>query len=195
MEFKRRYGEFEQGCVLSESYTATDAFPLILPACRQPLLPACVFVTRDTVRHLRLFFLGKFVREPICAWWEAFMNRFVRDKRRLWTGLFVMVGVHELICSWWEAFMNRGSTVPWSDISSGKLTVLNHCCSVICDCYVQCSRKGFKRQLTLISTSLYWVILIVSDNAVATWTENVLFCTSTDLQNTLDVLSQRRQNH
>jgi hypothetical protein len=45
MKFKRRHGEFEQGCVLSESYTATDALPPILPACDQPLLPACVFVT------------------------------------------------------------------------------------------------------------------------------------------------------
>jgi hypothetical protein len=32
MKFKRRHGEFEQGCVLSESYTATDALPLILSA-------------------------------------------------------------------------------------------------------------------------------------------------------------------
>jgi hypothetical protein len=47
MKFKRRHGEFEQGCVLSESYTAPDALPPILPACRQPFLPACVFVTRD----------------------------------------------------------------------------------------------------------------------------------------------------
>jgi hypothetical protein len=55
MKFKRRHGEFEQGCVLSKSYTATDALLPILPACRQPLLPACVFVTRDTVHHLRRF--------------------------------------------------------------------------------------------------------------------------------------------
>jgi hypothetical protein len=61
-------------CVLSESYTATDGLPPILPACRQPLLPACVFVTPDTVRHPRLFF-GKFVHKPICSWWEAFVNR------------------------------------------------------------------------------------------------------------------------
>jgi hypothetical protein len=61
-------------CVLSESYTATDALPLILRACRQPLLPACVFLTRDTVRHPLLFF-GKFVCEPICSWWEAFVNQ------------------------------------------------------------------------------------------------------------------------
>jgi hypothetical protein len=54
-------------CVLSESYTTTDALPPIVAACRQPLLPACVFVTRDTVRHPRRFFFGKFVREPICS--------------------------------------------------------------------------------------------------------------------------------
>jgi hypothetical protein len=63
MKFKRRHGEFEQGCVLSESYTETDALPPILPACRQPLLPACVFVTRDTVRHSRRFLFGKFFRD------------------------------------------------------------------------------------------------------------------------------------
>jgi hypothetical protein len=59
MKFKRRHGEFEQGCVLSESYTATDTLPLILPACHQQLSPACVFVSRDTVRHPRLFFSWK----------------------------------------------------------------------------------------------------------------------------------------
>jgi hypothetical protein len=59
MKFKRRHGRFEQGCVLSESYTATDALPLILTACRHSLLPVCVFVTRDTVRHLRRFFFSE----------------------------------------------------------------------------------------------------------------------------------------
>jgi hypothetical protein len=63
MKFKRRHGEFEQGCVLSESYTATDALPPILPSCRQPLLQACVFVTRDTVRHPSRVTNGKFVRD------------------------------------------------------------------------------------------------------------------------------------
>jgi hypothetical protein len=67
MKFNRRHSEFEQGCVLSESCTATDAPPLILPACRQALLPACVFVTQDTVRQPRHFLFGKFVREPICS--------------------------------------------------------------------------------------------------------------------------------
>jgi hypothetical protein len=61
-------------CVLSESYTATDTLPPMLPAGRQPLLPACVFVTRDTVRHPRLFF-----------WENLFVNRFVRDERLPWT--------------------------------------------------------------------------------------------------------------
>jgi hypothetical protein len=74
MKFKRKYGEFEQGCVLSESYTATDALPPILPAFRQPLLPAFVFVTRDTFRHPRGFFSE-----------NLFVNRFIRDERRFLT--------------------------------------------------------------------------------------------------------------
>jgi hypothetical protein len=64
MKFKRRHSEFEQGCVLSESYTATDALPPILPACCQPLLPACVFVIQDV-----------FVSENL------FVSRFVPDER------------------------------------------------------------------------------------------------------------------
>jgi hypothetical protein len=67
MKFNRRHSEFEQGRVLSKSYTATDTFPPILPACRQPLSLACVFVTRDTIRHPRRFIFGKIVREPICS--------------------------------------------------------------------------------------------------------------------------------
>jgi hypothetical protein len=63
MKFKRRHGEFEEGCVLSESYTAADALPLILPACRQPLLPACVFVTRDVLFSENLFVM-RGVRVP-----------------------------------------------------------------------------------------------------------------------------------
>jgi hypothetical protein len=61
MKFKTRHSEFEQGCVLGESYTATDALPPILPACHQPLLLACVFVTRDNVTDL---FIIRSVREP-----------------------------------------------------------------------------------------------------------------------------------
>jgi hypothetical protein len=75
MKFKRRQGEFEQGCVTSESNTATDALPPILPACRKPLLPACVFVTRDTIRHPRLFFW------KICSWTDLFLMRGVREPR------------------------------------------------------------------------------------------------------------------
>jgi hypothetical protein len=61
MKLKRRHGEFEQGCVLSECYTATDALPPILPACRQPLLSAsCLlletpFVTQDVFCSGNLF--------------------------------------------------------------------------------------------------------------------------------------------
>jgi hypothetical protein len=62
-------------CVLSESYTATDAVPPILPACRQLLLPACVFITRDTVHHLRLFFW------KICSWTDLFAMRGVGEPR------------------------------------------------------------------------------------------------------------------
>jgi hypothetical protein len=68
MKFKRRHGEFEQGCVLSESYTATDALPPILPACRQPL-PAWVFVTGDTV-----------TRDVFCSE-NLFVMRGVRESR------------------------------------------------------------------------------------------------------------------
>jgi hypothetical protein len=60
--------------LLSESYTATDALPPILPACCQPLLPACVFVTRDTVRHPRHFFFRK-----IYTWTDLFVMRGVRE--------------------------------------------------------------------------------------------------------------------
>jgi hypothetical protein len=63
MKLKRRHSQFKQGCVLSKSYTATDALLPILPACRQPPLLACVFVTRNTVRHSRCFLFGKFVRD------------------------------------------------------------------------------------------------------------------------------------
>jgi hypothetical protein len=40
-----------------------------------PLLPACVFIIRETVRHPTHFLLGKFVREPNCSWTGAFVNR------------------------------------------------------------------------------------------------------------------------
>jgi hypothetical protein len=81
MKFNRRQGEFDQGCVLSESYTATDALPPILPACCQLLLPACVFVTRDTVCNPRLFF------RKICSWWEVFMNRGFTELSKMTLGL------------------------------------------------------------------------------------------------------------
>ena len=48
---------------------------LILPAYRSTMLTACVFVTRDTVRHPRRLVLGKFVRKPNCSLSDAFVNR------------------------------------------------------------------------------------------------------------------------
>jgi hypothetical protein len=75
MKFKRRHGEFKQRCVLSESYT-TDALPPILSACRQPLLPACVFVTRDIAHHPKRFFVPK-----ICSWTDLFVMRGVREPK------------------------------------------------------------------------------------------------------------------
>jgi hypothetical protein len=78
MKFKRRHGEFDQGCVVSERNTPPDALPPILPAFRQPLLPAYVFVTRDTVLQPRLFlFAMRGVREPRfhCVLYFAFCNR------------------------------------------------------------------------------------------------------------------------
>jgi hypothetical protein len=80
MKFRRRHGEFEQGCVLSESYTATDTFSPILPACCQLvcLLLETPFVTQDVFCSENLF-----------------VNWFVRDERRSWTDLFMMRGVRE----------------------------------------------------------------------------------------------------
>ena len=48
---------------------------LILVAYRSTMLTACVFVTRDTVRHPRRFVFGKFVLKPNCSGSEAFVNR------------------------------------------------------------------------------------------------------------------------
>jgi hypothetical protein len=63
MKFKRRHGEFERGCVMSESYTATDALSPILPACCQLLLLACMLINRDTRLSPETFFSRKFVRD------------------------------------------------------------------------------------------------------------------------------------
>jgi len=55
------------------------------------VLTACVFVTRDTVRHPRRFEFRKFVREPNCSWSEAFVNRGLTVFRRRW--LWTMGGI------------------------------------------------------------------------------------------------------
>jgi hypothetical protein len=107
MTFVTRNDRKPKLCVLSEIYTTTDAVPPILPACRQPLLPACVFVTQDTVRHPRGFFFGKFVRDERRSSTDLFVMRGVREQICSWWEAFVMRGVREPICSWWEAFVNR----------------------------------------------------------------------------------------
>jgi hypothetical protein len=56
MKFKRRHGEFEQGCVLSESYTATDALPPILPVVANR---CCQLACSSPGR----FLFGEFVRD------------------------------------------------------------------------------------------------------------------------------------
>jgi hypothetical protein len=68
-------------CVLAPLDSASDPLglclseKLIFPAYCSTMLTACVFVTRDTVRHPRRFVFGKFFRKPNCSWSEAFMNR------------------------------------------------------------------------------------------------------------------------
>jgi hypothetical protein len=115
MKFKRRQGEFEQGCVLSESYTATDALPPILPACRQLLLPACVFVTQDTVRHPRLFFFGK-----ICLWTDLFVKRGIREPRFHCTTL----NRHKALFSYtWGTWYSKHSTAQKIIIGHAICTV------------------------------------------------------------------------
>jgi len=92
----RWYQEKAQWIRVNESYTATDALAdrcrwlavfsarsffyeycrrWYSPAYRSTMLTACVFVTRDMVRHPRRFVFGKFVRKPNCSWSEAFVNR------------------------------------------------------------------------------------------------------------------------
>jgi hypothetical protein len=60
MKFKRRHGEFKKGCVMSESYTATDALPPLPPACR-----------RLACSSPETFYFGKFVRDERHSWTEV----------------------------------------------------------------------------------------------------------------------------
>jgi hypothetical protein len=88
---------------MSESYTASDALPPIVPACRQPLLPACVFVNRDTVRHPRLFF------QKICSWTDLFVMRSVREPRFHCTYKLKLLYVAITACSLFQTtFGERG---------------------------------------------------------------------------------------
>jgi hypothetical protein len=91
-------------CVLSESYTATGALPPILPACRQPL-SACVFVTRDTVRHPRLFFFRK-----ICSWTDLFVMRGVREPRYHCIHTHSIKGGYILLDRVWTVIFGGGGT-------------------------------------------------------------------------------------
>jgi hypothetical protein len=116
-------------CVLNESYTATDALPPILPARHQLSLPACVFITRDTICHLRYFLFRKFVCEPICLWWEAFMNwgSNVQPLQELWLSQqccwgFKPSGEWCCICGWVVADILKA---PWSPKMSGSNQPLN----------------------------------------------------------------------
>jgi hypothetical protein len=68
MKFKRRHGEYKQGCVLSQSLPAIDSRADTLSL---PLLPAFVFVIRDIVRHPRR-----------CCSENLFVNRNVREQGR-----------------------------------------------------------------------------------------------------------------
>jgi len=90
LKFKRRHSEFEwtkatQQLTLSPigvadsgyfplDHSSTNTADADTPAYRSTMLTACVFVTRDTLRHPRRYVFGKFVRKPNCSWSEAFVN-------------------------------------------------------------------------------------------------------------------------
>ncbi len=60
--------------VYKERYTAMNGLQPTLTACRFTMLPACVFVTQDTVRYPRRSFCSE----------SLFMILTFRDKRHLW---------------------------------------------------------------------------------------------------------------
>jgi hypothetical protein len=68
----------------------------MLPAHRSTMLTACVFVTRDTVRHPRRFVFGKFVHKPNCSWSEAFVNRGLTVYLYIW----LPINLYTLLCFW-----------------------------------------------------------------------------------------------
>ena len=63
-----------------------------VPAYHSTMLTACVFVTRDTVRHPRRFVFGKFVRKPNCSWSEAFVNRGLTLRTDAWCPVVQFTG-------------------------------------------------------------------------------------------------------
>jgi hypothetical protein len=127
MKFKKKHGEFEQGCVLIESYTETDSLSPILPSCRQPLLPACVFVTRDTVRHPRPFFVRK-----ICSWTEVPLYTHTHTHTHIYIYIWVCLSL-SLLSYWFPA---KDCFIPYlfssSFLGNGvPETVVSHlqCCN------------------------------------------------------------------
>ena len=103
------------------------------------VLTACVFVTRDTVRHPRCFVFGKFVRKPNCSWTEvwlywheqaAFLQRVPSASHHLfknymqkWAGCSVWVILYLY-------FMHKENLLPCNSVSlSHNLTdFLSHDC-------------------------------------------------------------------
>jgi hypothetical protein len=93
-----------------------------------------VFVTRDTVRHPRRSLFRKFVREPICSWWKAFVNRgstvydtgeLTSSQRSLDVRIFnwsVRSGV--LVCSTY--FKQTGLNGVWWPGHKNKATIQSH---------------------------------------------------------------------
>jgi hypothetical protein len=76
MKFKRRHGEFEQRCVLSQSYASTDALP------PPNLSPTVVTGLRFRYSRHRL-------------WPETFLfGKFIRDERGSWTEVPLYVSEH-----------------------------------------------------------------------------------------------------
>jgi len=61
------------------------------------VLTACVFVTRDTVRHLRRFVFGKFFRKPNCSWSEAFVNWDLTIHIHIHVYVYIYIYIHVCI--------------------------------------------------------------------------------------------------
>ena len=107
-------------------------------------MTACVFVTRDTVRHPRRFVFGKFVRKPNCSWSEAFVNG----------GLTVVVKIFVVIL--YKIILRWNSDVIYTywvlNIIIKLLCVLAGRSAVDIWWWVRCSLCG---QCTFVSTKIH----------------------------------------